>query len=307
MKKILVTGSLAFDYIMDFPESFGDHILPDKIKTLSVSFLVDNLNKNFGGTAGNIAYTLALLKQSSILLSSAGKKDFDDYRKHIDKTGIVSNFINIVDDEFTASAYIMTDKNNCQITGFYPGAMTKDETLSIKEIADFLIVAPTVPLAMDNFVNQAKEKNIPFLFDPAQALPRLTKEQLINGIEGSDIVIGNDYEIALVMEKTGFSKEQTLQMTKVLITTLGEKGSLIETKEQQVTVGIAKATTVVDPTGAGDAYIAGFVKGYLEKLPLKACGELGAVAASFAIEEYGTQKHSFTQESFENRHTHMVE
>lgn len=300
MKHTVVTGSLAFDFIMDFPGSYEEHILPDKIKTLSVSFLVDNLNKNFGGTAGNIAYTLALLKQKPKIVASAGEKDFDTYKLHLEKFGVDTTLINEVANEFTASAYIMTDKNNCQIAGFYPGAMKQDETLSIGE-TDFLIVAPTTPQAMDNFVTEAKKKHVPYLYDPAQALPRLQGASLEAGIAGADIVIGNDYEIALILEKTRLSKKELLTKTKIVVTTLGDKGSMIATSDQQFTIGIAKAEKVVDPTGAGDAYIAGFTAGYLDKLPLEMCGKMGAVAASFAIEKYGTQNHTFTNEKFNDR------
>jgi adenosine kinase len=302
MKKIVVTGSLAFDYIMDFPGSYEEYILPDKIKTLSVSFLVDNLNKNFGGISGNIAYTLALLNSAPIILASAGEKDFEDYHQYLKEKGVETNFINIVPNEFSAAAYIMTDKNNCQITGFYPGAMNHDTSLAIPKETDFLIVAPTTSTAMESFIRQAKQRNIPYLFDPAQALTRLTGKQLTYCIDGADIVIGNDYEIALFMERTGLSKKQMLQLTKILITTLGSKGSIIETKDNSIEIGIAKPGTVTDPTGAGDAYIAGFIAGYTRQLSLQLCGQMGATAASFAIEHYGTQNHTFTLPIFEERY-----
>ena len=303
MKNIVVTGSLAFDYIMDFPGSYGEHILPDKIKTLSVSFLVQNLNKNFGGTAGNIAYSLALLDQPPTILASAGKKDFDEYLSHLKTISINTDRLNIVDNEFTATAYIMTDKNNCQIAGFYPGAMTHDEKLHLEKIdTQFVVAAPTIPQAMINFIATAKKKNIPFLFDPAQALPRLTKDHLLYGVDGAEIVIGNDYEIALILEKTGLSKKEILNKTKILITTLGPEGSVIEAKNQRMTVGIVKPTKIVDPTGAGDAYIAGFIAGYTRQLPLQICGQLGATAAVYAIEQYGTQNHRFTMEEFNDRY-----
>ena len=286
---------------MDFPDSFGEHILPDKIKALSVSFMVQNLNKNFGGTAGNIAYTLALLKQPTSILASAGAKDFDEYAAHIKNVGIDSDTIAIVNDEFTATAYIMTDKNNCQITGFYPGAMTQDTRLTLTN-GQFAVISPTVSAAMENFVSAAKKNQIPYLYDPAQQIPRLTTNQLANGVERAEIVIGNDYEIALMMERTGFSKKDMLSKTKVLVTTLGEEGSLIETKNETISVGVAKPDMIVDPTGAGDAYIAGFIVGYTRQLPLQICGQLGATTAAYAIEQYGTQNHRFTREQFNDRY-----
>lgn len=306
MENILVTGSLAYDYIMDFPDSYENHILPDKIKTLSVSFLVDNLNKNFGGVSGNIAYTLALLKANPYILASAGEQDFPEYKNHLEKHNIPLDLITVVEKEFTANAFMITDKNNCQIAGFYPGALAKDDLLSIKEAVkktqiDFIVVAPTVPTAMAKFVKEAKELGIPYLYDPAQQIPRIAKEELIDGIEGAEILIGNDYELELVMEKTGFTKKQLLGKVYILITTLGDKGSCIETKSENLTVGIAKPEKIIDPTGAGDAYIAGFLSGFINEKNLLACGEIGATAASFAIEKYGTQNHYFTSETLKKR------
>lgn len=303
MKKVVVTGSLAFDYIMDFPQSFEENILPDKLKTLSVSFLVNNFSKNFGGVAGNIAYNMSLLGQKPLVLASAGEEDFEQYNKHLKKTGAQTNSINLVKKEFSANMFLITDKNNCQIAGFYPGAMSKDETLSLRKLKpDFVIVAPTVPLAMDNFVKESKKLKIPYLYDPAQQIPRIEALQLIEGIEGADILIGNDYELALIMKKTGFTKKQILQKVNILITTLGEKGSTIETKKETVKVGIVKISKVVDPTGAGDGYIAGFTTGYIKNLDLKICGQMGAATASYAIEKYGTQNHKFTDEQFKKRY-----
>lgn len=302
--KILVTGSLAFDYIMDFPGSFEENILPNKLKTLSVSFLAKNFSKNFGGVAGNIAYNLALLKQKSIILASAGKKDFNLYEKHLEKVNVDTSLINKVNNEFSANMFMITDKNNCQIAGFYPGAMSKDSNLIINSSHNFsfAVISPTVPIAMSNFVQQLKKLNILYLYDPAQQIPRISKEELIEGINGAEIVIANDYELALIMKKTGFSKNEVLKKVKILITTLGEKGSLIETFDKKVLVGIAKPKQIIDPTGAGDAYIAGFVYGYLNNYDLKTCGQIGATLSSCAIEKYGTQNHNFNLEEFKKRY-----
>lgn len=308
---IVVTGSLAFDYIMDFPQSFEENILPDKIKTLSVSFLAHNFSKNFGGVAGNIAYNLGLLQLQPFILSSAGKRDFAFYKKHLKKAGVDTSWIHIVPKEFTANMFLITDKNNCQIAGFYPGAMNNDSALLLSEIQkhtpiDFLIVAPTVPTAMRNFVAEAKNRLIPYLYDPAQQIPGIEKQDLQNGIEGAEILIGNDYELALLMKKTGFSKTHILKKTKLLITTLGEKGSLIETKDKQIVIESIKVSRVIDPTGAGDAYIAGFVSSYLQGKDLLACGKTGATLASFAIEKYGTQNHRFGISQFQKRYTQLL-
>lgn len=304
MKNILVTGSLAFDYIMDFPDSYENHILPDKIKTLSVSFLVDNLNKNFGGNAGNIAYTLSLLKQKPILFSSIGKNDCDTYFKHFKKNKIDASNVAIINNQFSANAFIITDKNDCQITGFYQGALNEDSKLSLEKInkkIDFLVIAPTATEAMNTFVKQAKKQNIPYVYNPAQQLNRIPDEELRNGISGAEIVICNDYELDVIIKKTKWNKKQLLEKTKIFITTLGEKGSVIETKNEKTQIGIVKIKKFVDPTGAGDSYIAGFIAGYTGNKSLKESGQMGATAASFAIEHYGTQNHKFTLEEFKKR------
>lgn len=307
MKNVLVTGSLAFDHIMDFPGTFEEHILPHKLKTLSVSFHLQNLNKNFGGVAGNIAYNLALLEKTPIILASSGKKDFDTYAKHLQKAGIDTEFITRIKNEFTANAFLITDKNNCQIAGFYAGALSKDSKLKIEPIhrtqkIDFLVIGPTEPSAMNNFVLEAKKLGIPYLYDPAQQTTQVKKDNLINGISSAEILICNDYELALILKKTKLTKNEILKKVKILITTLGEKGSLIETENKTSVVGIVKPKKIVDPTGAGDAYIAGFLAGYVRKNPLHICGQMGATLATYAIENYGTQKHKFTIEQFKGRY-----
>lgn len=308
MKKIAVTGSLAFDYIMDFPESFEENIMPDKLKTLSVSFLAKNFTKNFGGVAGNIAYTLSLLKQNPIIVASGGGNDFDPYTVHLRENAVDDRSIQIVKSEFTANMFMITDKNNCQIAGFYPGAMANDENLTLSSVeVDFAVIAPTVPKAMDNFITEAQKLSIPYLFNPAQQISRLSAETLQKGIEKATILIGNDYEISLIQKKTGLTLDDIRKKVDILVTTLGEKGSEIQQNGKKVTVGIAKPAKIVDPTGAGDAYIAGFLAGFLNKLPVKECGEMGATAASFAIENYGTQRHSFSRTEFDKRHRQAFE
>lgn len=200
---IIVTGSLAYDYIMDFPGSYEENILPDKIKTLSVSFLAQNFSRNFGGVSGNIAYNLALLETKSTILASAGKNDFARYEQHLKNSGIDNSYITTVPNEFCANMFMITDRNNCQIAGFYPGAMNYDAKLSLSSIIDidFVIIAPTVPEAMSNFVMEAKSLQVPYLYDPAQQIPRIETNDLRDGVDGAEILIGNDYEIALVMKK----------------------------------------------------------------------------------------------------------
>ena len=185
--------------------------------------------------------------------------------------------------------------------------MLKDSTLKIDSVAkkekiDLVVIAPTMPDGMSSFVKQSRKLNIPYLYDPAQQIPRLEAKGIKDGINGAEILIGNDYELALINKKTGYTKKEILKKTKILITTLGEKGSLIEKGSEKFEIGIAKVKNVIDPTGAGDSYIAGFLAGYIKNLPLKTCGQMGAVTSSFAIEQYGTQNHKFTIEEFKNRY-----
>lgn len=301
---ILVTGSLGFDHIMDFPGTFEENILPDKLKTLSVSFLVHTFSKNFGGTAGNIAYTLGLLGQKPSVLASAGK-DFGAYRKHLEKTGVDTRRINIVKNDFTGNFFVITDKNDCQIAGFYPGAMSQDTSLAITDSNPkprFVVIAPTMPRAMTKFARECKSLGIPYLYSPAQQIPRLTREQLLQGLHGAEVVVGSDYEMEFISKKAGVTKRGLAKMAKVVITTLGAKGSLIEREGNAVKVAVAKPKKVVDPTGAGDAYIAGFLTGYAKGLGLVASGQIAATAAVYAIENYGTQAHRFTKREFQARY-----
>lgn len=291
---ILVTGSLAFDVIMDFPGKFADHIDPTKIHILNLSFLVNTLKKQKGGTAGNIAYNLALLKTPVSILGSAGE-DFKEYQEFLKKAGVDTSQIKISQENLTSQAFIITDQADNQITAFYPGAMSENSRLSI-DTADFAVISPNDPKAMLNFAKEAQTLKIPYMFDPGMQLPRLTDQDLITGIDGAKILIGNDYEIGLIKKRLKTIK------TDILITTLGEKGSIIQTPEETIQINPAKPKEVVDPTGAGDAYRAGFLAGYLQGKDLKTSGQMGSVAACYAIEKYGTTTHEFTLDEFQARY-----
>ena len=307
--QVVVTGSLAFDQIMIFPEAFVDHIMPDKIHSISVSFLVDHLHKNYGGVAGNISYNLGLLGKKPICFATAGR-DAEDYKVFLEKNGVNVDHLKIELDDYTGSFVVITDKSDSQIAGFYPGAMRQDVMLKLMQIVDtpdefndmFLVVAPTMPLAMNRFVEDARDHGVRYLYSPAQQIPRLSKENLIAGVEGAEIVIGNDYEVALIEEKTGMSRYDILRHVKILITTLGKEGSRIETSDgQEIRIGTARTDTILDPTGEGDAYIAGFLSGCLEGTDLERCGQLAATTSVFALEQYGTTGHTFSREIFDNR------
>lgn len=297
---ITVTGSLAFDNIMNFDGKFGDHIMPDKIHQINLSFLAKTLKKQNGGTAGNIAYNLALLQTPVSIVGAVGN-DFSQYSDFLKQAGVDLSGIKIIENESTSSAFIMTDLSDNQITAFYPGAMSENSSLEIDQTS-FAVISPNDPKAMINFAKQCQEKNIPYMMDPGMQLPALNQEDLKNMINGATILIGNDYEIALLKEKTGLSDQDLLSQVKILITTLGEKGSTIQLLEKTYTIAPGKPKEVLDPTGAGDAYRAGFLAGYLKELDLQLCGQMGSIASCFAIEKYGTTSHSFSEEEFQQRY-----
>ncbi len=306
---IVVVGSLAFDFIMNFPGQFHDHILPDKIHSLNLSFLTEKLNKNYGGTAGNIAYNLGLLKIQTTILATAGK-DFAEYRKFLKKAGVETRYIKTYKNDFTSNYFVVVDKSDNQIGGFYAGAMsqaTKLSLKSIKEKIDLVAISPTVPEAMINLAKECQQLKVPYLFDPGMQLPRLTKKQLLQGISGAKILIGNDYEISLMQKKLDLTFAELKNKVDILITTLAEKGSIIETKNppadgKQIKIASAKPLKVLDPVGAGDAYRAGFMAGYLRNFDLKTCGQMGAATSVYTVEKYGTTTHQFTTKQFCDRY-----
>ncbi len=302
MKKIIVTGSLAFDFIMNFPGKFSDHILPEKIHAINLSFLVSNMTRQRGGTAGNIAYNLALLGIKASVLAVAGY-DFDSYKKELEKAGVDVSLIRTVAEEPTASAYIFTDKVDNQISGFYPGAMSASSQLKLENKDNiFVVISPGDPTAMNKLTKESRKLKTPYMFDPGMQLPRLSDAELKSGIEGAKMVIGNDYEMALIRKRLKGDWLKSISEGQIWITTLGEKGSLIEADGKKIEIPGAKPTSVSDPTGAGDAYRAGFLAGFLTGQPLDICGRMGSVAAVYTVEKYGTQTHKFSLSEFKKRY-----
>lgn len=303
-KNIIVTGSLAFDLIMDFPGKFAEHIDPSKLHILNISFLVESLKKERGGNSANIAYTLSLLGMQTSILSSAGD-DFEPYAKFLQSHNIGTQDIKIIAGDSTATAIIMTDKSDNQISAFYPGAMKQNIDLSLKNLktkADFAVITPDLPEAMVKFAKECRELKIPYLFDPGMQLPRLTDQQLSEGITGAEILIGNDYEIGIILKRLKLFEEDLKNQVKILITTLGERGSRIISEDLKLDIPAVKPKEVSDPTGAGDAYRSGFLAGYLRDFDLKTCGQMGSIASCYAIEKYGTTRHEFTIEEFCERY-----
>ena len=301
-KKVIVTGSLAFDYIMNYPGVFADNIDPTKLHVLSVSFLAETLKKERGGTAGGISYNLALLDSNPILLATAGD-DFDQYATFLKSAGVDLGHLKIIHEEATSMAMILTDKENNQITAFHPGVMNQADSLSLKDAkGDFVVIAPTKPEAMRRTASECKELKIPYLYDPGMQLPRLSDEELLEGIEGAEILIANDYEMGLIRKRLKIEDLRFKNKVKLLITTLGAEGSIIESEGGIIKIEAAKPEKVVDPTGAGDAYRAGFLAGYLRGLDLKVCGQMGSIASCYVVEKYGTTNHRFTLIEFSKRY-----
>ncbi len=294
---------MAYDRIMGFPEYFSDHILPDKIHILNVCFQVNSVTENFGGTAGNISYALRLLGESPVISAAIGQ-DNRRYFNWLTDNNITVEGIKIIDDEFTAGAYITTDRADNQITGFNPGAMKWSSDLDFDALdpdETLLIVSPGNLDDMLNYPRMCKEKGIKYIFDPGQALPALQAEDLAEAISGCFIFIVNDYEFDLTLDKTGLKKEDLLALTDSTIVTLGEHGSRLYSKGNELKIDPFHARKVVDPTGCGDAYRGGLISGLVAGKDLVESARLGSACASFAVECHGTQDYTFTAEEFNDR------
>jgi adenosine kinase len=301
--KILISGSLAYDRIMDFPGRFSDHILPEKIHVLNVAFTVNGLTEKFGGTAGNIAYSLALLGEKPIILSTIGR-DYHNYYEWLEEHNIICEGIRIVDDELTACAYITTDQSDNQITGFNPGAMKHRMTFDLEKLDPDDTIAIVAPGNFDDMVGlcqEYKSRGIRYIFDPGQQLTSFDKESILNCIDGAYILITNDYELEMIMEKTGLDRDALLTKVSIIITTLGELGSRVCALDRVIEIPPVKIAKAVDPTGAGDSYRSGLIKGLVDGLDIEKCAAMGSACASFAVEYLGTQEHHFTIEEFQKR------
>jgi adenosine kinase len=302
---VLITGSIAYDYIMQFPGYFKDHILPEKIENISVSFLVDSMKKQRGGVATNIAYNLALLGERPKIMATVGQ-DFGEYRQWLESNGVDTSAILEIPDEFTASFFVSTDRHQNQIASFYTGAMAHAHQLSFKSHTGnnkpaLVVISPNDPRAMAQYPRECKELGLPYIYDPSQQIIRLTGEDLAEGVCGSTMTIVNDYEYELLKNKTGWSDDQVAFETCVLIVTRAEKGSTIRTQSKTITIPPVLAQREADPTGVGDAYRAGIIKGYIHHMDWETAGRLGSLAATYALEEYGTQNHRYSWQEFCSR------
>lgn len=302
-KTLIVTGSIAFDYLMSFPGKFSEHFLQDHMSRLSVSFLVDSLDKRRGGCAPNIAYTLALLGERPRLMGTAGQ-DFGDYREWLEAAGVDCSLVRQVEGKFTASFFCSTDVDNNQIASFYTGAMAHAAELSFRTVqgCDLTIISPNDPAAMVQYAEECRTLGVPYIFDPSQQVARLSGEELKDGLVGSTILICNDYELEIIKQKTGFDEDQVRARTSALVVTRGEKGSSVFHGSERIEVQAVPPSRVVDPTGVGDAFRGGFMKGMAAGADYRTCARLGSVAATYALEHLGGQSHAYTWQEFKTRY-----
>jgi adenosine kinase len=302
--QIILTGSVAFDYLMTFPGYFRDHILPDKLDSISLSFLVDSLTRRRGGNAPNIAYTLALLGERPHIMASVGE-DFAEYRTWLESKGIDTSRMKVIPDVFTASFFCNTDRSNAQIASFYPGAMGYASQLSFRqwegERPDLVVISPNDPEAMKQYVVECRELGFAYLYDPSQQIVRLTGEDLRAGIEGALSLFVNDYEFSLVQKMTGMTSQDMLGHLKFMVVTCGKQGSTVYAEGKVYHIPIVPPECIADPTGVGDAFRGGFLTGYSHGWDWEICGQMGALAATYCLEQEGPQGHSYTPAEFISR------
>jgi adenosine kinase len=300
---IVITGSIAYDYLMSFPGKFTEHFLPEHMSRISLSFLVDTMDKRRGGCAPNIAYTLALLGERPRLMGTAGL-DFDEYRRWLEAAGVDTSLVREVPGKFTASFFCSTDMANNQIASFYTGAMANAGELSFRTAGacKLAIVSPNDPGAMLQYAEECRALHIPYIWDPGQQCARMSGEELRDGQAGAKLVICNDYEFELIRQKTGVDEESILEETEVLVITRGEHGCTIFERDGQVDVPAVPPHRIVDPTGVGDAFRGGFMKGMSHGADYDVCARLGGVAATYALEHLGGQSHAYTWPEFRDRY-----
>jgi len=301
--RIVVTGSIAYDYLMSFPGAFTEHFLPDHLNRISLSFLVDTMDKRRGGCGPNIAYTLALLGERPLLMGTAGE-DFGEYREWLEAAGIDTSHVKQISGKFTASFFCSTDRHNNQIASFYTGAMADAGQLSFRTVRDcgLAIISPNDPEAMLQYADECRALGIRCIFDPGQQCARMTGEQLREGVVGATIVICNDYELELIRQKTGLTEDGILARSEALIVTRGEHGSSVFTRHGRVDVAALTPRRVVDPTGVGDAFRGGLMKGLALGLDYRESAQIGSVAATYALEHLGGLSHSYSWDEFNQRY-----
>lgn len=302
---ILCTGSVAYDYLMSFPGYFRDHILPDRLETISLSFLVDQMVRQRGGTAPNIAYTLALLGERPLLMATVGE-DFDEYRAWLVSKGIDTSLVRVIPGKYTASFFANTDLSNSQIASFYTGAMADASTLSLYDLqhvtADLVVISPNDPAAMVKYARECQELGIRYLYDPSQQVVRSAPEELRIGTEGAFCLFVNEYEYELLRKHTGLTEQDILSRVAFMVVTCGETGARVFAEGKMFNIPVAPPIQVVEPTGVGDAFRGGFLRGFQLGLDWQICGQMGALAATYCLEQRGPQNHSYTPAEFVRRY-----
>jgi adenosine kinase len=314
---VAVTGSMAFDYLMSFPGRFADHVLPDQIEKLSISFLVDSMRRERGGNAGNIAYNLALFEQPVLLMATVGQ-DAPEYIAGLRERGVDTSGVLQLANEFTASFFVSTDQVNNQIASFYTGAMAKAGQISFHhqnyKAIKLAIISPNDPAAMVKYVQECQELGVPYIYDPSQQIPRLDPADMLQGIRGAKVLILNDYEFEMIKKQTGLNDHAIQEMVDTIVVTRGEQGSLIYTTEtnqdgtrsrQEIDIPPASPTRIAEPTGVGDAFRAGLITGMMRGYPWGVSGRLGSIAATYVLEQHGTQRHTFNRQQIANRYREL--
>ncbi len=299
--KVILTGSIAFDYLMQFPGLFKDCLIAEHLDKVSLSFLVHEMIKQEGGVGPNIAYTLAMLGGKAYLFSTAGQ-DFGDYARRMERMGVDTSGVKIIPEKFTASFFATTDRSNAQISTFYTGAMANSADLPLSEAVfeadDFVMVSPTDPGAMQRYIREAPEVGLRMLFDPGQQIISLDDQTLRDGVEHAHGMFINEYEFELLQKHTGWTPQEILAKPAFTVVTLAEHGARVVAQGVDCVVPAIKWIEVKDPTGVGDAFRGGFLRGYMAGLPLKVCVEIGNTAAAYCIQEAGPQCHKYTWKEF---------
>ncbi|MEM7534120.1 MAG: carbohydrate kinase family protein [Chloroflexota bacterium] len=305
----VITGSVAYDYLMTFSGKFREQIIPEQLENLSLSFLVDSMKRERGGVGANIAYTMKLLGDDPILLATVGQ-DFGDYHAWLVAQEINVDHIIEIREDFTASFFVSTDLEQNQIANFYTGAMAHARNYSLQsrglDDASLVIISPNDPVAMINYAQECRDLDIPFVYDPSQQVAFLSGEDLAQSIPGATYLFGNEYELAVIQKKTGWSLDDIRGQVENLVMTLGAKGSVIYggtgANAEEMHIPIATVDHMIDPTGAGDAFRAGFFAALDQGLGWDICGRVGALCSTFCLENVGTTTHQFNWVTFADRY-----
>ena len=306
----LITGSIAYDYLMRFPGRFQQHFIPDELHNMSLSFLVDDMTKHWGGTAANIAFTLAKFGLRPKLMGTVGR-DFGDYRAWLESNGVDCSTVIQIDDVFTASFFANTDDDNNQLAFFYGGAMNLARNHRITDVLsdkpNLVIISPNDPAAMINLCAECRQRNIRFIYDPGQQVARLNGDELRQSLRGAYMIVVNIYEASVIYEKTGLALEDLRELVDIVVITASEKGSKLYRNGETIEVAAFAPGQIADPTGAGDAYRAGLILGMSKDFPLKLSAQIGALSATYALEVVGTQNHTFTIAEFVARFRRLAD